>query len=280
MRYLKTGAGFLLALSILIAGCDSGDQRQTEQSAQPNTATPDTPTTQRSDCSLTLGWDPWEPYQFRNPDGTMAGLDIEIFEAVAEQAGCDVDYARGEWRALQSKLKAGEIDVLAGASITPQRQEFALFSQPYRDESFVLYVRKGDAEKFAADDLEGLLGSGLKIGVTDAYIYGSEVSDLQENPDYAEQFVRVDFGEVNLYNLLDSKVDGMLEDPFVGAFLIRRKGFEDRVEAFPLSIYSGQVFFMFSQESVNEERVTRFNEALAKIRDDGTYEEILKRYSF
>jgi len=176
-------------------------------------------------------------------------------------------------------IRSGSIDMVAGASKTKSREKFAYFSDNYRHESFILYVRAGETEKYANKTLKELLDGEFKLGVTEDYIYGQQANDLQDDPIYKNKFVYVPMTEMNYFNLLQNQIDGFLEDPFVAAFTIKRKGLQGQIEAHPLEVHSGDVAMMFSKKSVQKETVTAFNQALARLKENGEYQKILAKYS-
>jgi len=232
------------------------------------------------DCQLNMGWDPWEPYQYLTPDNEVKGLEIDLVSAMAKEAGCDLTFVQKSWMNLLNGIRNGSIDVLGGASKTEAREKFAHFSEQYRHESFVLYIRKGESDKFAGKSLKEIIAGEFRLGVTDDYIYGDEVSELQDNPAYTKKFVSVPTTEVNYYNLTQNQIDGFLEDPFVAAYTIKRKGLQDQIEALPISVHSGDVALMFSKKSVDPEVVNAFNKALVTLKEKGEYQKILAKYSF
>lgn len=233
----------------------------------------------KPECQLDMGWDPWEPYQYLSPENVVRGLEIELVGAIAKEAGCDLNFVQKNWMNLLNGIRDGSIDLLGGATKTKAREEFALFSAPYRNESFILYVRTEESEKFGEKTLKELLENKFRLGVTQDYIYGDKVSELQDNPAYSEQIVSVPTTEVNYYNLTQGNIDGFLEDPFVAAYTIRRKGLQDQIQAQDLEINSGDVSIMFSQKSVDEKTVEAFNQALNTLKQNGEYEKILNKYS-
>ena len=77
---------------------------------------------------------------------------------------------------------------------------------------------------------------------------------------------------------LQNQIDGFLEDPFVAAFTIKRKGLHGQIEAHPLEIHSGSVAMMFSKKTVDEKTVIAFNQALDRLQKNGEYQKILTKY--
>ena len=263
-----------LACCLLATGCDRG--------------TPTTPTDTSADvaepepteeCILTMGWDPWEPYHYMDPTGEVRGLDVEIVSAAARDVGCELRFERDAFANLLFRLRNGDIDLITGATITPEREEFATFSEPCRTETFALYVRAGESGQFAGDNLESLLEKRMRIGITNDYIYGDPITALQSDPDYAALFVGAELGEINADRLVNMEIDGFLEDKFVASTVMRRRGLEEDIEAHPLDLgLSGDVHLMFSKASVPGDLVARINESLARLNENGDIARLSRRY--
>ena len=231
-----------------------------------------------ANCRLTAGWDPWEPYHYIAAGGEVQGLDIEMIRAIAAQAGCEVTFAQGSWSDLLGQLRNGQVDVMMGATRIPERETFAYFSEPYREDSFMLYIIEGEQARVDNHSLEELMQDGFRLGVTQGYYYGEEFNELQMQPELAGQIVDASVGEMNFTHLLDGEIDGFLEHSPVATAIKRRRGDTDPIIATELSIGGGPVTFMFSRESVNEEIVSRFNAALQSIKDSGDHQRMLDRY--
>lgn len=231
-----------------------------------------------SECHLSLGWDPWEPYHFSGVGGEMQGLDIDLVNELAERAGCRLEFVQGSWAGLLRLIRLGDLDMLLGATHTSEREEFAWFSAPYRHEEFLLYVRASELNQWAADSLRELLGNDFRIGVTQGYIYSAPINELQTDPNYQDSFVEAAVGELNFTHLMDYRIDGFIEDPFVAATIQRRRSWGGEIEPLPLDFGSGEVHILFSRASVDEQQVRQFDRALESMRDDGTYDAIMQRY--
>ncbi len=264
----------LVAVALLTSCQEQSNQTKTEKVVQEQAAKINNPT-----CELTMGWDPWEPYQYLTPDNQVKGLEIDLITSIAKEAGCSLKFVQNDWVHLLAGIKDGSVNILGGASKTPSREAFAAFSAPYRHESFVLYVRTEQLEEFSSQSLKQLLDNKFRLGVTEDYIYGDEITDIQDNESLASQLVTVPITEVNYYNLTQNQIDGFLEDPFVAAYTIKRKGLSKQVTASNIRVSSGTVSIMFSKASVKPEVVESFNKGLLAIQKSGLYEKIVKKYS-
>lgn len=232
----------------------------------------------KPECQMVLGMDAWEPYQYMTVDNRVAGLDIELAKTILTDMGCSISVVQGSWTELLNKLKSGEIDLVLGASKTEDREQFAYFSDPYRKEQFQLYVRKEQAS-LPFTDIKSFIEAGHKVGVVNEYYYGDQVASLYEDDKYRQQFIGAIISELNMARLLDEEIDGLLEDSFVAASILRRKGLDKYIQPHSISLESSEVFLMFSKQSVAEQTVADFNRGLQQLRSSGEYNRIVEKYS-
>ncbi|MGI9264277.1 MAG: substrate-binding periplasmic protein [Gammaproteobacteria bacterium] len=278
MSYFARSAALLL-FALGLNGCDSGTPGGNDQAAAPDEQVAEIVVEATDDCHLTMGWDPWEPYHYMNPVGEINGLDVEIVSAIAADAKCEVSFERDSWANLLRRIRDGSVDLISGATLTPERESYAYFSKPFRNETFALFVRAGERDQFSGTTLKELLDSGMRVGITEAYIYGDMVRALQDDPSYADRLFPADLGESSAGRMLDGEIDGFIEDIFVASSMIRRRGLEDDIETHPVDIGgSNEVRLMFSRSSVDGNLVSRFDESLVHLRESGEYENIRNRY--
>lgn len=235
--------------------------------------------TEKVACELKMGWEQWEPYHYQENRQPVKGLDIELMEMISSETNCEIAYVKGDWKELLTSLQKGEIDFLTGASINEYRKQYAKFSDGYRTESFRLFVRAGELNRFSGYNLKALVNEGFRLGITMDYIYNDEVQTLQDNPDNSDKIVAVSTGLINVAKLLENDIDGFLEDHVVGLSSIRRQGLENQIELHSYVINTGDVHLMFSRASVNEDVINKFNQALAKIRLDGRHQRLVDKYT-
>jgi len=229
-------------------------------------------------CQLKLGFESWEPYQYVGLEQQASGLDIEIIQAIAGRMNCTLVLQHGTWQELLGQFRQGQLDVLLGASKTPAREEFALFSEPYRAEQFQLFVRKDDASKYNFASVAEMVAAKHKVGLISDYYYGEQISALYDDDQMRPQFVESTMSEQNIAVLLDDQVDAVLEDSFVGAAIIRRKGLEQQIQPHKVKLPETPIYVMFSKSTVQPEQVSSFNEALKQLKDSGDYQLLIGKY--
>ena len=173
----------LLVSSLFLVACGGGDT---------NPASTEATASKNYDCVIKYGWEPRPPYQFLH-NGEMQGIDIEIFKKAADATQCNIQYVQKSWTELLTALENGDIDVLGGATETPDRKAFADFSVPYRSESFALFIRS--TSNYQGDTLSSFLSGGNKVGITSDYYYGQDVYNLMNHPQYGPLFIDDNSGE-------------------------------------------------------------------------------------
>lgn len=274
-----------LILALLLTACQEADAPSTapdndDAGAAAEATTADSGETTRAtdDCRLTIGWDPWEPYHYAPVGNRVQGLDVDLIEAMADAADCELAWEQGSWASMLQLVRSGDLDVLPGATRTAEREAFAHFSAPYRQESFRIHVRADESDRWSGMTLTELLENDFRLGLTRGYIYGEEVDAVLDDPQWRDQIVEAPVGELNFLNLMDFRIDGFLEDPFVAASIDHRREWGVTFEALPADIHSGSVHLMFSKAGVDAEVVERFDDALAELHDSGEHQRILDRY--
>ena len=71
----------------------------------------------------------YRPFVYYDYNNDLAGLDIDIINAIGEREGFEAKFIDMAFDGLIDSLSVGQIDLIANAySITPERKEKVLFS--------------------------------------------------------------------------------------------------------------------------------------------------------
>lgn len=230
-----------------------------------------------SDCSLTSTWEPWEPYQYQDGEN-ITGLDNDLVKAIFKQANCQINFVKRPWARALKEIEAGSIDLASGASMNDERKQYAHFSIPYRDETMVLMVRKGEASKYDLRKITDIAGIQFELGVVRDFYYGDDHKAGLEDPTYNKKVSEVQDDTANLKKLAAKRTDGILIDKYVGPYLAKQMGIYDQFEVHPVPINSDNIYLMFSQKTVTPVFVDSINTAIDTLKDNGELDTILQRY--
>jgi len=215
-----------------------------------------------SDGTLTVCTNPpYEPFEYEE-DGEVVGLDIAIVNEVATDLGVTLTTKVTPFEGIQSgaDLNTNNCDVVAsGITITPERQEKIDFSDPYFDADQGLLVPEGSD----LDSVEAL--GGKTIGVQQATTGETWATD---NGLQTVQFE--DLG-LQIQALKTGQVDAVVNDIAVlGPYV--SEGFE--VSA---NFSTGEQYGLGVKQG-NTALLDQINDTLARIREDGTYDDLYTQY--
>lgn len=113
----------------------------------------------------------YAPYNWTQPDDSNGavpissssdyayGYDVMMAKKIADELGYELEIVKLDWDSLVPAVQSGQVDcVIAGQSITAERQQMVDFTEPYYYASIVTLVKTdGDfAEAKSVEDLKGV----------------------------------------------------------------------------------------------------------------------------
>lgn len=275
MRLLKTlrllAPVSALALALTACGGDGGDTAAdtTETDGGTETPTGAAELDLVSEGTLTVCSDvPYAPFEFEDPaSGEYTGFDIELMQGVADQLGLELEVRAIGFDPIQSgtALNSGQCDVAASAiTILPEREENLDFSEPYYDANQSLLVPT-DSDITGIEDL-----SGRTVGVQSATT-GEQYANENAPDDATIQSFE---NPGDLFTAMQAgQVDAILQDLPVNAEHARTNDDVEVIAEFETGEQYG-----FAMRKGNTELTQAVNDALATMREDGTYDELYDKY--
>lgn len=203
----------------------------------------------------------YNPFSVTDGEGVMTGFDIEVAEAIAKELGLEPDQKRFKFNSIVEGVKTGRFDAaVASHTITDERAEHVNFSTPYYYSGHQVFVRP-DSDVVSIDDLKG-----LEIAVSKGSTYAKTAQEVTDN------VVQYDSDVTALEALAIGKHDAVITD-----FLTGKEAIGNGVEI------EGKDILGLSEQAVavakdNEELLKKVNEALDKLREDGTLKKISEKY--
>lgn len=230
-----------------------------------------------SDSPLRLAVDvPFEPFQYRLPDGTLTGFEVELGEEVCRRIERECEWVEQGWDGIIPGLLARKYDaIVSSMAITDARREQVLFSEPYYSNPSVWVTQVGkEIDIEDQDTLEGLSVGVQRGTIRDAYITDT-YGDLVDVRRYAT-------GEDLAVDVQSGRLDAaFMYYPLALSSLRVNQDGSDVVTSSPLirepkSYFGHGVAAAFHPR--NEALAEQFNEALREIKEDGTYDELMNKY--
>lgn len=210
------------------------------------------------------------PYEMVADDGSFEGIDIEVAGAIAQKLGLELQVDDMGFDACLQAAQTGKSDiVMAGVTVTEERQAVMDFSNSYANGVQVVIVKEGSPIQ-TVDDLANANMIGCQMGTT-GYIF---CSDTPENGGFGEDHVTpYDDGAAAVQALMNGQID---------AVVIDNKPAQEYVAANPgLKILDGEFTnedYAIGVAKGNTALLDAINGALEELTADGTIQSIVDKY--
>ncbi|MGO1250381.1 transporter substrate-binding domain-containing protein [Psychrobacter sp.] len=248
----------LSAAMLMLAGCSNGsapaDDAETDAAAE------------TSETIKIATESSFKPFSYTDAEGNLIGYEMELVDALCTQMNAECDVISQDWDGLIPGLNAQKFDaIIAGMSITPERQEVVEFSEPYFYSGIILIGKKGD--DLSIDSLAGEAIGSQRSTVASQY--------LQDEHDDAD--IKLYDTQDNAYlDLTSGRVRGMMSDKVIGNDWLKTEAGQDyEIKGDEISTNDDAMGIAFRKD---DELVAKFNTALAEIKDNGTYDQITGSY--
>lgn len=209
------------------------------------------------------------PFEYKE-DGELVGFDIDLAEAVIEEAGYEVGgWEEQEFDQLIPALTEGNIDFIAAAmTITEDRDETIDFSDSYYEANQAVLVREGgDFQPEGEADL-----SGVRVGAQSGTTGEAEVERLIEEGVVNEN----DFRQYDNYTLAVQDLENENVDAVVIDIPVANNFADSRNVTVAFTIETGEQYGFGMRDG--DERLSDINEGLSAVREAGTYNDLVSEY--
>lgn len=278
MKQLSIFSVAMLA-TIGLTACGNKPAEQTQKSAnasQPATtaSAPNTATANASTAPTTTGDLPqiriatessFVPFSYKDANGKLIGFEIDLAEALCQEAKVKCEVISQDWEGLIPGLQAQKYHaIMAGMSDNEERRKVVTFSEPYFINNLVIVGKKG-VEK-GADDLANKNVAVQRATTASEYLAKHmpkakvKAYDTQENA-----YLDLEAGRADL----------MMSDSAPAlSWLKTEKGQNYEIKGQPINI-DDKIAIAFRQ---NDPLVGQFNTALATLKANGSYDKIHQKY--
>lgn len=208
----------------------------------------------------------YKPFSYTDADGKLIGYEVELVDALCAQMKADCELISQDWDGLIPGLNAQKFDaIIAGMSITPERQEVVEFTDPYFHTGIILIGKKGD--NITVADLKGQTIASQRSTVSSQY--------LQD--EYPDADIKLYDTQDNAYlDLTSGRARAMMSDKVTGIDWLKTEAGKDyEVKGAEISTDEDAMGIAFRK---GDPLVSKFNSALAELKANGTYDKITGSY--
>lgn len=217
---------------------------------------------------------PYEPFEFRNQNGEIAGFDVDLGNALCEQAKLSCSWSEQGWESLLPSLMTRKADaIMSGMTISDERREQVLFSDAYLIQPSGWFA----AVAFPTREVTEATLHHQRIGVLRGSAQDRYASDLYGKQNDIRRYASAD-DAVN--DLMAGRLDITLFDYPTGQSSLLEAS-PGRFKLVGSKIQDERYFndgFGIAFRKRDQALADRFNRALAELKENGTYQKLVDKY--
>ncbi|MCI2062293.1 MAG: basic amino acid ABC transporter substrate-binding protein [Eubacteriaceae bacterium] len=198
----------------------------------------------------------------------LAGADYDMMEAIAKDQGFKLEWKNMSFDGLIPAVKSGNIDIIAsGMADTKDREKEVLFSDTYYDSGLVVAVKEDNNTIKGKDDFTKDMIIGAQTGTTSSDM----IQALAKKGKIKQAKIYNGLNEA-VTDLTNGTIDALVNDKPVTENYIAKKPNTIKIVGDTLDAEH----FAFAVKKDNTELCDKINKGLKNIKDDGTFDKIMK----
>ena len=204
------------------------------------------------------------PFEYLDKN-KIVGFDIDLLDAISKETGLEFKIQDMAFDGLLPALQTKKVDmVIAGMSATPERQKAVAFSKPYFKAKQVVITTPEKAKSLKSfKDL-----SGKKVGVMLGFTGDTVVSKIK-----GVKIERFNAAYAAILALSQNKIDAVVLDSEPA-----KKYTANNKQFVIANIPAEEEDYAIAFRKNDKELINKVNAALDKIKANGEYDKILKKY--
>lgn len=207
----------------------------------------------------------FKPFSYLDNQGNVVGFEIDLANALCAEMKVKCDITSQEWDSLIPSLHADKSDaIMAGMSVTPERQAVVDFTDSYFDNKLVIIGKKG--ETVTLDSL-----AGKTVGVQQSTLSADYLAKHQP-----KATVKPYDKQDNIYlDLSAGRIDYMMSDIMpVTDWLNTDAGKNFEIKGEPIDVGDKVAIAVKKGNALKDQ----FNTALATLKSNGKYDELVTKH--
>lgn len=197
------------------------------------------------------------------------GIYPSLIEAVFNKMGTPAHLEAMPWKRAIANIDEGKAGV-GGLYKNTAREAKYDYSAPLYEEKLVLYTLKGKSFPYAK--LEDLNGKAL--GAVRGWSYGDAFDAARTAGKFKVEEAESD--QLNLKKLVADRVDAIIASPLAIEPILKKEALAGKIEALPNPLAANDTYLAFNKKAGQSALLVKFNEALAAMKADGSYEKLTK----
>lgn len=206
------------------------------------------------------------PFEFTDEKSNIIGFDVDIIKAIGEVEDIDFEIVNMPFDALVPSVLTRQLDgAISGITITEERAKTVSFSDPYYKSGISAVIRAADANRIQSFDDSKNSRLCAQIGTTGAKTAAELSGNVGAFNTVPEAFLE----------LKSKGCDAVLNDRPVNLYFLNTK--QDKSFTELNQMLNGEDYGIVVSKN-NSELLEKINDGLKKIKDNGKYVEIHKKW--
>ena len=195
----------------------------------------------------------------------IVGLDIDLMNAIAKEAGIEIEYSNVPWDSLLAGMAQCQYDAAISAmTITPERAEQFAFSDPYFAAGQVVTVRVDNTDITGKDSLAGKV-IGVQLGTT---------GDIEAQKIAGATVKNYDDIGLAFQDLMNGQIDAVIADNPLALGYVGQNS--DKIKTVG-EVFTDE-FYGIAVCKDKTDLVAQINKGLATVKAQGLIEELTAKW--
>ena len=207
----------------------------------------------------------YAPYSFHDDSGALVGFDVEIARAIADKLGVEARFTETQWDGIIAGLDAKKYDAISNqVSITEERKQKYLFSDPYTYVYGVVIVNEDNNDINSFEDLNG---KDVSLTITSNWAQVAE--------SYGGKIVSTSGFNESIQLVLQNRADATVNDNVTFYdFIANQPDAKAKIVATSNEATESAILIRQGDDDLQK----AVNDALSQLRSEGKLAEISNKY--
>jgi polar amino acid transport system substrate-binding protein len=207
------------------------------------------------------------PFDYTGEGGILKGYSIELMNRFASWAGFELEYITMEFGGLLAAVSGGRADLgISNLTITEERAKSVLFTDSIYDDQLAFITLRENLNAPTFDDF---------IGKRIAVLTGSIYDEMAQNLMQAKELLYFDDFPSMIESVKNGRADAVLYSYFSAYIGLMEEEYSSlAMLEVPEDVAANPLGAMSMDQAI----IDQFNEFLALIKADGTYDEMSDRW--
>lgn len=212
--------------------------------------------------------DTFAPMGFKNDTGDIVGFDVELAKEVSKIIGKDFTFQNIDWDLKETELASKNIDLIwNGYSITDDRKEKVLFSEPYMENRQIIISTKANQITTKADLKDKVVSVQKKSSAYEAVMKDASFVSALKN----SELVQYETNNDCFMDLEAGRSDAIVVDETLARYYMKQQ--KDNIY-YVLEENFGTEEYAIGMRKEDTALCKEVNDAIQQLRDNGTFDKI------